>query len=80
LKEGPGGRDWRRWIIGTSGCPTLFFLDGTSIGNADRLDLDFILPLDQIEAVEVYSGASQIPVMFNRTGSACGVIAFWTRR
>lgn len=32
-----------------------------------------------IEAIEVYRGASEVPVQYNATGSACGVILIWLR-
>ena len=34
---------------------------------------------EQIEAVELYSSAATIPMQYNGTGSACGVILIWTR-
>ncbi len=42
---------------------------------------DFVIPED-VEAVEVYRRASQVPVRFGGTSTAtqCGVIAIWTRR
>lgn len=76
-----GGRlDPRRWIIGQGdACPALFFLDGAFIGDASYVEPEYLLDVNQIEAVEAYSGPSQMPVMFNRTGSQCGAVAFWTR-
>jgi hypothetical protein len=38
------------------------------------------IPPNMIEGIEFYSGASQIPPRFNRTGSECGVLIIWTRR
>ncbi|MFI5243966.1 MAG: carboxypeptidase regulatory-like domain-containing protein [Gemmatimonadales bacterium] len=38
------------------------------------------LPPEQIEGIEAYSSASQVPVRFNKTGSGCGVLVIWTRR
>lgn len=37
------------------------------------------IPVDILEAVEVYVGASEIPTQFNQAGGSCGVIAMWTR-
>jgi len=33
----------------------------------------------EIEAIEVYSGISQIPVQYNKTSGGCGVMLIWTR-
>jgi hypothetical protein len=41
--------------------------------------IDQLNPED-IEAIEVYRGASEIPVEYNRTGSLCGVILIWMRK
>lgn len=37
------------------------------------------IPPSEIEAIEYYSGAAQIPPKYNRTGSACGVLVIWTK-
>ncbi len=87
-------QDTRRWIImaarqlggprtfggakGRGECPPLFFLDGQYIGDAKQ-DIDAFLSLEVIEAVEAYGSAATMPLEFNRPGSTCGVIAFWTR-
>lgn len=70
------------------GCSPLCFLavwlDGQPIfspaaaGGGDGLDLTKILPSD-LAAVEVYDSPTAIPPLFNMTGSACGVIALWSR-
>ncbi len=87
------GADTRRYILRPRGgpisfgnarggageeCAVLVYLDGRYVGDGLRIDLDFV-PVDQVEAIEVYTGASQIPTELNRTGSACGVIGIWTR-
>ena len=61
------------------GCPPLFFLDGRYMGTVDETDIDQVLSVNAIEAVEAYGSTATMPVEYNRTGSTCGVIAFWTR-
>jgi hypothetical protein len=60
------------------------YLDGALIYDSaapapQRLfDVNSIQP-SSIEAVEVYTGAAQIPAKYNRTGGGCGVMLIWTR-
>jgi len=72
-----------------AGCPAAplcflaVWLDGQPIflptaAGGDGLDLTTIHP-SELAAVEVYTSPASIPLEFNVTGSACGVIALWTR-
>ncbi|RMH14199.1 MAG: hypothetical protein D6701_11515, partial [Gemmatimonadetes bacterium] len=45
----------------------------------ERGDLDLIRPED-IEAIEVYRGASEVPAEFGGSDAGCGAIVIWTRR
>jgi hypothetical protein len=60
-------------------CPVVYFMNGLYYGNSSDFDIDVMLAVTNIAAIEVYSGASQIPPVYNRPGAGCGVIAFWTR-
>lgn len=37
------------------------------------------IPPEQIESIEAYASASQVPAQFNRTSGGCGVVVIWTR-
>ena len=37
------------------------------------------IPPEQVESIEAYAGASQVPAQFNRTSGGCGVLVIWTR-
>lgn len=63
---------------GGEACGLLIYVDGRYVGDGFQTDLDLVA-VEQVEAIEVYSAASQIPTELNRTGSACGVIVIWTR-
>ena len=63
----------------TQDCPPLFFLDGQHLGNAFNTDVNTVVPLEIIQAIEVYGATAGLPQELNRRGSSCGVIAFWTR-
>lgn len=63
-------------------CPAAVYLDGRPFATGQLGMDDF--PLDQIEAIEAYSGSSRLPTQFNITGTPagdprCGVIVLWTR-
>lgn len=75
-----GGRSvvrFTRAVMGARDCPPQVFVDGTM---ARGMELDD-LAVEDIEAMEIYEGASVIPPQFNdRLGtSICGVVAVWTR-
>lgn len=61
----------------SANCPPDFWIDGQ---RAPFLNVDD-LPLRDIEALEVYRGASGVPPEFNnRLGNpACGAVIIWTR-
>jgi TonB family protein len=60
-------------------CAPLVFIDGTAAPAAE-FDLTTISPWT-LSGVEVYSGASTVPIEFTMTRGlhACGVIALWSR-
>jgi hypothetical protein len=62
---------------GTRDCPPQYWVDGVKTWN---LNIDDIVPQD-VEGIEVYSGASTVPPQFNtKEGTTiCGVILIWTR-
>lgn len=66
-------------------CPPLIYLDGTmvSTGAANGpggISINDLVQTEDIEAIEAYGNASRIPVEYNGSNSACGVILIWTRR
>lgn len=75
---------FRRAVRGAGGCLPAIFVDGSMIrrgGEWNRAmpSLDEIIPVDEVEALELYEGPSTTPARFNVMGSACGVIAIWSR-
>lgn len=55
------------------GCPPQYYVD-------DQLNNSFgpLIPIRDVEAVEVYTGASSVPAEFGGRTAGCGVIAIWT--
>lgn len=64
--------------IAVNECPVLLFMDGAFIGDTQIVDVDTILNVTTLSAVEVYN-ASQVPARFSLPGATCGVVVFWTR-
>lgn len=61
-------------------CRPQYFLNGMPFKLAPGETIDqFISPVD-LEAVEIYRGASQLPGEFGGSNSECGAIVLWTRR
>jgi hypothetical protein len=58
----------------TSGCFPTFYVDG-------RLAHSFATttPINDVQGIEVYRGAAELPGEFGGAGGMCGVIAIWTR-
>jgi hypothetical protein len=56
-------------------CPLDVYIDGVpSFEN----DLE-VLNVNQFAGIEYYAGGTTIPPQYNKTGSSCGVLLFWTR-
>jgi hypothetical protein len=60
-------------------CKISYYLDGVPMSLDELANLDVTLSVNDIEAVEVYTGGSRVPPRFNQSNARCGVIAFWTR-
>jgi hypothetical protein len=61
-------------------CLPALYIDGAQAGYGRSAgDINSLVTPGQIEAVELYSSAANIPVQYTGSGSACGVILIWTR-
>jgi hypothetical protein len=60
-------------------CLPLLYVDGVRVGYGGRADLNGVVSPSQIEAVELYASAAELPVQYAGADSACGVILVWTR-
>ena len=63
--------------VGT--CPVLFFMNGMPLHLAPGQSLSTEVHPDEIEAIEVYRRAAEVPALYARPGSECGVVLIWTR-
>jgi hypothetical protein len=72
--------DTRRQLVRMRGCETIaLWLDGLYVGSTDEIDIDAFLGVGDIEGIEAYRGASEMPARFMTAGIACGAIVVWTR-
>jgi outer membrane receptor for ferrienterochelin and colicin len=55
-------------------------VDGVRMTYDAQSDINAAVSPDQVEAIEVYRGASEIPVQYNGSGAMCGAILIWTKQ
>jgi hypothetical protein len=64
-------------ISGSGECVPTLYLNGAPVRG---VTVDELVSTMDLEGVEVYRGAAQLPGEFAGSDSQCGVIVFWTRR
>lgn len=64
---------------GNINCPMQWYLDGSPFDNSDN-SLDQMLRPDDIEGIEIYKSASEVPVQYQGQNASCGTILVWTKR
>ena len=63
-----------------SSCQVLFYMNGTMFPLPNDMPINQYVSPEEVIAVEVYSGSSEIPAQFNSSKqSRCGVVVIWTR-
>ncbi len=60
-------------------CFPIVYVDRLYVGTTANLNVNYQIPAENIEAIEVHPRAASLPPEFNRPGATCGVIVFWTR-
>jgi hypothetical protein len=86
-REGPFGPSYAvqstrtEGLNGGRGCPVLFYLNGIPFPVSNDIEINHYVAPNDVAAVEIYTGASQIPAQFNSStlNARCGVIVIWTR-
>jgi TonB-dependent starch-binding outer membrane protein SusC len=68
-------------INGGRVCPVLFYINGAPFPMLGDVPINNFISPEEVAAVEVYTGASQLPPQFNSSmyNSRCGVVVIWTR-
>jgi hypothetical protein len=67
--------------MGNRLCPVVFYMNGSPFPLTEQASINTFVAPEELIAIEVYNGASQIPMQFNSGmyNTRCGVIALWTR-
>lgn len=70
-----------RPLASLSGCSTAqVYVDGVQLAfDPRRDDINQMVSLSEVEAVEVYAGGSEAPAQYNMTGSSCAVVLIWRK-
>ena len=66
---------------GSESCTMTYYVNGSPFPlSGDMSSINHYIATDDIAAIEVYSGSSEIPAEFNSSqlGARCGVVAIWT--
>lgn len=68
-------------ITGSRNCPVLFYVNGMPFQVTGDMSINQYVTPEDVVAIEVYSGSSQIPPEFsaNLLNARCGVIVIWTK-
>lgn len=67
-------------VSGGRPCPVLYYVNGHMLPVTGDVPINDLVSMEDVVALEVYSGVSQIPPEFNATqhNARCGVIVIWT--
>jgi hypothetical protein len=86
INAGIRGNDIRITRAEDPNCPPRVFIDNVIVrrgGRASRADdppLDMLIQPGDIQAVEVFRSATEIPTQYVANDVVCGVVLFWTKR
>lgn len=70
-----------RPLASLGGCASAqVYVDGVQLAFDPRHDdINNMVSLPEVEAVEVYAGGAEVPAQYNMTGSSCAVVLIWRR-
>jgi hypothetical protein len=75
----PSSRGFSFDVRTIEGCRPQVYLDGVPYPLLAGETIDDVVSPTQLEGIEVYRHAAEVPVEFQRPDSSCGAIVLWTR-
>ena len=79
LQVVPSPRGFGNDVLTTEGCRPAIYLDGLHYPLMGET-IDQIVNPNEIDSIEVYAHAAEVPPEYMGPGSNCGAIVIWTRR
>lgn len=66
--------------MGGRQCPILYYMNGAPFPVTTEIAINNYISPEEVEAIEVYNGTSEIPSQFNSSmyNARCGVVVVWT--
>jgi hypothetical protein len=80
LQVVPSSRGFGYDVLTTEGCRPAVFLDGVHYPLLPGETIDDVVHPLELDAVEVYPHAAEVPAEFATAAGTCGAIVLWTRR
>jgi hypothetical protein len=78
LRVVPSPQGFGNNVVTSEGCRPAVFLDGTHFPLLGE-SIDAIVNPQDVEGIEVYSHAVEVPPQFQAPGNTCGAIVIWTK-
>jgi hypothetical protein len=76
----PSARGFGYDVLTTEGCRPAIYVDGLHYTLMGGETIDQIVNPNEIDSIEVYAHAAEVPPEYMGPGSTCGAVVIWTKR
>jgi hypothetical protein len=80
LQVVPSSRGFGYDVLTTEGCRPAIYVDGLHYPLLGGETIDQVVNPNEIDSIEVYAHAAEVPPEYMGPGSNCGAIVIWTKR